>query len=128
MPVCSLPFLVGLRFFLIILPVMSSSNILCGTLHGAENTRTCHGNSRQSRETYSYDATVEKGRERNHYVNTDEMRREKHCSPYAAPHHTLVHERCTDSPFFCSKSMEMDSVLPSGERQNSAGGFSASEK
>lgn len=74
-PACTLcPFLWTLRSFLIILPGTNSSNILRGTLHGAENTRTCHGNSHQSSGTCSYDATVEKGRERNHYVYRDDMR------------------------------------------------------
>lgn len=100
MPVCSLPFLVGLRFILITLPVMSSSNILRGTLHGAENTRTCHGNSRQSRGTYSYDATVEKGRERNHYVNRDEMRQRE----------ALFALRCT-TPHSCLREMHRLTLL-----------------
>lgn len=39
-----------------------------------------------------------------------------------------LQQRRADSPFFCSRSTETDSVFPSGDRQNSAGGFSAREK
>lgn len=122
-----LPFPVDLRSFLIRIPGTSSSHILHGTLHVAENRRTSCGKSHRSRGTCSYDATVEKGRERNHLTRDDVIQR-KALFALCVLRHTLFHERCMDSPFFCSKSMEMDSVLPSGERQNSAGGFSASEK